>query len=430
MQKIVTDNSLVMAIIAINMTIIGLTSLAESKSVIGIDYGRFLIRRYKVFQWIRIYDLLIVFAIVNVASLFLMFTTVAELRAINLVVLILSLIFAIFYFFAYIIVENKGVRKQVLEQELLGLYLDSMEGTTFEADVLVEMSGGSRTKRKLSGNIILYFNRFNSDTQYAFEEIFGPQSMMYDYSDKAIRRRWKLFSIEPYRYRKSSNGIFDISHEFFQMFRYSELQDKWLLDILQLHNECSAAKGKYDVHRLYNVARVLAHINTFGTNESLYKYKFIEYLMPYVKKATAITDEEKAVLSNLDEVKRIESFAFGQLVDYIFTPIERNDHSQDRFAVVSVHLLKQFILRSSHTGLLTPKDMLMLLLDRTISSSQQRMKEVFVVILNEYYANQASDEIPEELKKETIKQKVFAMNRDQSGNVNGLSVQDLFNNEL
>ncbi|WP_165976170.1 hypothetical protein [Bacillus salipaludis] len=38
-NRIINDVSLIMAIIAINMTIIGLTSLAETKKIIGVDYG-------------------------------------------------------------------------------------------------------------------------------------------------------------------------------------------------------------------------------------------------------------------------------------------------------------------------------------------------------------------------------------------------------
>ncbi|WP_019241454.1 MULTISPECIES: hypothetical protein [Bacillus] len=41
MQQIIHDSSLIMAIIAINMTIIGLTSLSEFKKILGIDYGSF-----------------------------------------------------------------------------------------------------------------------------------------------------------------------------------------------------------------------------------------------------------------------------------------------------------------------------------------------------------------------------------------------------
>ncbi|MGO1528537.1 MAG: hypothetical protein ACTHWU_07420, partial [Senegalia sp. (in: firmicutes)] len=51
--------------IAINMTVIGLTSLAESKTIIGIDYGKFLVKKYKVFGIIRMYYLLIIFAIIK-----------------------------------------------------------------------------------------------------------------------------------------------------------------------------------------------------------------------------------------------------------------------------------------------------------------------------------------------------------------------------
>ena len=46
------------------MTVIGLTSLAELKNVIGIDYGKFLLRKYKIFGVIRVYHLLVVFGVI------------------------------------------------------------------------------------------------------------------------------------------------------------------------------------------------------------------------------------------------------------------------------------------------------------------------------------------------------------------------------
>ncbi|MFC4386591.1 hypothetical protein ACFOZ1_02080 [Gracilibacillus marinus] len=55
MKTIITDPNIMYTIIAINMTIIGLTSLADMKSIIGIDYGRFLLTKYKLFGMIRIY---------------------------------------------------------------------------------------------------------------------------------------------------------------------------------------------------------------------------------------------------------------------------------------------------------------------------------------------------------------------------------------
>lgn len=57
MDSIIFDNGLIISIIAINMTVIGLTSLAEMKNIIGIDYGKFLLRKYKIFGFIRVYHL-------------------------------------------------------------------------------------------------------------------------------------------------------------------------------------------------------------------------------------------------------------------------------------------------------------------------------------------------------------------------------------
>ena len=97
------DNSLVMAIIAINMTIIGLTSLADQKCVIGIDYGKFLVTKFKL-GGIRMYYWLFGFALINVGSLFLMFLENPIIRIVNFIFLIVSLAFAIFYFFGFIII--------------------------------------------------------------------------------------------------------------------------------------------------------------------------------------------------------------------------------------------------------------------------------------------------------------------------------------
>ena len=90
-SEIILDNGLIMAIIAINMTVISLTSLADKKTVIGIDYGEFLIKEYKLFG-IRMYLLLFVFALVNIVSLFTIFMTEPILRLINFVALTISLV--------------------------------------------------------------------------------------------------------------------------------------------------------------------------------------------------------------------------------------------------------------------------------------------------------------------------------------------------
>ncbi|MEH7439316.1 hypothetical protein V7182_17725 [Neobacillus drentensis] len=374
-KKIINDNSLIMAIIAINMTIIGLTSLAETKRIIGVDYGSFLLKKYKLLNLVRIYVLLVVFAIVNVGSLFFMFVKVTEFRVVNFMVLTLSLVFAIFYFFAYIIVENRNVRKQIYEQELLGLYYDSDEVTTFEVDRLVELNNGSRTPKKLSGNIITYFNTFNSDTQRDFVEIFGPESMLYDHSSKLKKKIWRLYSHNPYRYRVSPTGIYDISFEFFQLFRHTELQDKWTIDVLRLFNGYREADEPYDLFRLYNFSRMIAQLNVFGTNTSIYKYKFLEYLIGYYYSAVRMTDEDRLDMSDFTKVLEIERFTVRQLFDFIFRAA--GNPKDNDITRVSIYIINDIVLHKKYAGLLAKEELIKIYLDKTLEYNVDVMKQGF-----------------------------------------------------
>jgi len=160
MQEIIFNAELIISIIGINITVIGLTSLADMKNVIGIDYGKFLLRKYKIFGSIRVYYLLILFGIINVFSLFLIFVQDPLFRLVHFLILLVSLIFAIYYFFAYIIIESNRVKKQIYELELLGLYYSSADVTTFEADIKTKVPNGSRTTKRMSGNIIEYFSLY------------------------------------------------------------------------------------------------------------------------------------------------------------------------------------------------------------------------------------------------------------------------------
>lgn len=213
-DNLISDGAIWLALITINMTIIGLTSLAETKRVIGVDYGKFLIRKYSVGGVVRIYFLLVVFAIINVVSLSSMFVQVDWLRLVNFAVLILSSIFAIYYFFNFILVENKGVKDQIFMDEILGMYYKSDDVTTFYPDLLTEMHNGWRMPKKISSNVVHFFNRFNTDSQIAFEELFGPTSILYDRSKKMLSFWSKKYNLEPFDY-SSNCGLNHISHEFF-----------------------------------------------------------------------------------------------------------------------------------------------------------------------------------------------------------------------
>lgn len=398
-KDIIFDNSLIMAIIAINMTIIGLTSLAESKSIIGIDYGKFLVGKYKVLNIVKIYHLLILFAIINVSSLFLMFVQSIPFRVGNIAVLILSLIFAIFYFFAYIITENKWVRKQIYEQELLGLYYSSNEVTTFKVDFLVNIRDGSRTHKKLSGNIISFFDKVNSDTQLAFEEIFGPKSILYTTSPKVIKKRTKKFGNPPYIYRSNvTKVIHDISFEFFQLFRFSTHQDKWALEVLRLFE---GEHNGFDSMRLYNFARVITQVNVFGFAEPIYKYKFLEYMINHYYKAVSMTREEQHIWKSDLHIREVELHTLQELYSYIASTINTKD--EVAFKNASMSVLKNIILRNKYAGILSDEELVYSLLDIVLETENKFMKQAFTELLQAYYEQNPVEEVPEALYSHEIK---------------------------
>lgn len=331
-QKMVNDGSLWLAIIAINMTIIGLTSLAETKNIIGVDYGKYLIKFYKILGIIRMYYLLVLFAMINIISLISMFTTIQVIRTVNFVILLLSVIFAIYYFFAFILIENPKVKRQIYRSELLGMYYKSNNITNFEADKITNINNGWRTEKRLSTNVISYFNLFNRETQIAFEEIFGPDSIIYDYSNKNTYYWKKTFQLEPFDY-KSNSGLMHLSHEFFQLYRYSELQEKWLLEILRLFN-LEYSKGRKD-YRLDNVLRVMAHINRFGNCKNLFSYKFLEYLKPYI--CDVLTNDNETLNNTIEKQK----FLMKELVVYVLKVISKYEDRE--FYRVAVDLFNELI---------------------------------------------------------------------------------------
>ena len=97
--------------ISINMTIIGLTSLAEKKTIIGVDYGKYLINKYKLFHIVPLYLMLILFAVVNTAALFTLYWTDSQFCLSIFIGLTVCLSFAIYYFFGFILRENNSVKR-------------------------------------------------------------------------------------------------------------------------------------------------------------------------------------------------------------------------------------------------------------------------------------------------------------------------------
>lgn len=421
------DNNLILAIIAINMTVIGLTSLAESKSIIGIDYGEFLVKKYKVFNFIKMYHLLIVFAAINIVSILGLFVKNDRLIKWIFIILVVSLVFGIYYFFAYIMIENRHVKKQIYVQELLGLYYASDKETTFEVDKLVRISNGSSTNKKISGDIINYFNNFSGESQKSFCEIFGPESLIYKNIRNTNRKMKQIIDVNPYVYRLGNDGVWDISHEFFQLFRYTELQDKWVIDILRIINKDYYVCRRYEKIRLYNVTRVITHINIFGYNEAIYKYKFLEHFMCFFYNAIKISDEE-INLMNSDEKKQItsvEKYALEQIIKYIMNTIVT--YNDINFINSSKKVLKviAFDFDSKASKILNLEKRFKIFLNSVVEADNKQVKEIFVELLNEFYSTNTNKSIPKFMKFDEIKKHISDFNKHTDLTCK-ISVGDLF----
>ena len=150
------------ALIALNITVIGLTSLAEKRTVIGVDYGKYLIDEYKLLGVVRVFHLLVAVAIINAASLIVMlhgFSVYFEIIVFFL--LILSSWFVLTYLFSFVLRVHPHVKREIYRKEILGLYINTATECNFEGDRVVGMHGGDRTSKKISSNVQNFFNEYN-----------------------------------------------------------------------------------------------------------------------------------------------------------------------------------------------------------------------------------------------------------------------------
>ncbi|MCM3636567.1 hypothetical protein M3152_02455 [Sporosarcina luteola] len=382
--------------------------MAEMKNVIGVDYGKFLLGKYKIFGFIRVYYLLIVFAAINVSSLLLIFIDNPLFRLTNFIVLIVSLIFAIYYFFSYIIIESPFVKKQIYRKELLGFYFSNNEVTNFEADIQTEICNGSRSTKKLSGNITNYFNVYNSDTSESFKDIFGPRSFIYNYDKALNRRRRRIIDQPPYVYRYSLNGCPDISHEFFQLYRYTEIQDRWVLSILELLDN-SVEKDEFDYIRLCNFTRVVAQINVYGFTPQLFTYKFLEHLYIYYRKALLMA---KVNLSN-STLKKVKALANYTNEQYFQLMISTYKERKEPLYLAAINRTVKSILDCEENGILRRDDHVVTLRNVVGSIEDEQLQLLFAEILGHYYELKGYKQIPEELQLENL-QNYFSGDRNRS----------------
>lgn len=374
------DSNILLTMISINMTIIGLTSLAEKKTIIGVDYGKYLINKYKLFHIIPMYILLILFAVINTLALFTLYLTDDYFRTTIFIGLTICLSFAIYYFFGFILRENSSVKSQLFENEFIGLYYKDNTPPGAECDLITKMNNGYRTTKRISTDIVTYFNRFNNDTQKAFEESFGPNSFIYKRNKRITKKYIALTGHEPYDYT-GADGLNHISWEFFQLYRWSDLQEKWIMEILSIFND------KYASHspemKLNNVIRVFFHINVFGRTESMYGYRVMDYLYKYIE------DIYICDCTPSDDRLYKEKTLFIYYCQYLFTCIHLH-YSEQSYKLV-IKLLRDLLACSGLEGHIGKGDMMRIILMQSAKYRDTNTEQIATILFN-YYTDYTPDE--------------------------------------
>src|SRR5690606_35743948 len=156
------------------------------------------------------------------------------------------------YFISSILFVNKTVQKQIYISTLSNLYSSKPRDVAVETkhnffDAAIDIPDGKATDKKLISDVYNYFNEDSFIVKASFEDIVGTNSFIYqvDKNYKKLVKYGLLYNRNntdkikteeikaPYRYREI-NGNFDISHEFFQMFRYTEKQSTWAMSAYRI----------------------------------------------------------------------------------------------------------------------------------------------------------------------------------------------------
>lgn len=405
------DSNILLTMISINMTIIGLTSLAEKKTIIGVDYGKYLINNYKLFHAIPMYLLLIIFAIINILALFALYFTDDNLRMTIFIGLTICLSFAIYYFFGFILKENSSVKSQLYENEFIGLYYKDDTPPGAECDLVTKMNNGFRTSKRISTDVVTYFNKFNNDTQKAFEESFGPDSFIYKRNKRIRKKSLALTGHEPYDY-SGADGLMHISWEFFQLYRWSDLQEKWIMEILVIFNDKYATNSPE--MRLNNVIRAFFHINVFGRTENMFGYRVIDYLYKYIK------DSFTCICTPSKERTQKELVLFKYYCQYLFTCIHL--HYSEQSHKLIVRLLKDIVASAGIEGHISKDDMMQIILEQSAQYQNIHIEQITTLLYNFYNDTTPAEKMRIPL---AVAQEIIANQRQE--NSNGLiSRHDLF----
>lgn len=374
------DNSILISIIAINLTLIGLTSLAETKKVMGIDYGRFLINEYVFFLPFRItvklkYWLGFFIMVNGMAVVSLFFTKYMIVVIFLSFILSFCLVTLLAYFFFFIIQVNPNIRKQIYIKTFSVMYTSlnprNKEGVKRPHsyfDSKLDISDGSPTKKRIVSSVYKYFDEDSHEVQKVFEDVFSINSVIYKPEGKNNRRAINYFVKKynqnetkrkdeishsmivsneeinnPYRYRLI-DGCYDISHEFFQMMRNTLLQGRWCTSMFYL----SKKEGTYNFITYSNIVRITCNLGLYGKSDDINAYKFIQFIMrEYINSVTSEAIENEIYEKRQDNVLDPHGIKKNcKNIDY--KAIERD------FLINFYNLSLKSILKYSEDNLLMP----------------------------------------------------------------------------
>ena len=128
------------------------------------------------------------------------------------------------------------------------------------------------------------------------------------------------------------------------MYRFSAIQHRWLLEILNIYNGPYA--DKYPRLRLYNVAAVFGQINRVGFDEGLYRYKFLDYMMPFIERALDTKGDDIP-----NERIPVERYLHEQLGFYIQNTMLH--HSASTFTESARKALKRLVSIDKFRGVIS-----------------------------------------------------------------------------
>ena len=172
---------------------------------------------------------------------------------------------------------------------------------------------------------------------------------------------------------------------------------------------------------------MITHLNLFGYNDSLYNYKFLEYIIRYYYTATLVTNEDPIDWETRVKVNEVERYTFDQLLTFMFH--DENKKRDSTFKQKSKEIIKEMITTKKYQGVLEDHELIMLFLNKTLEIDTQFMKELFTEMLNVYNEKMINKQIPQILEIESIKNYIHDY-QELNEYSNGITSGDLFGEQV